>query len=95
MARRKYILHEYADDRIKEGFRRIKSRNKQRDQSRTTFGKVSKTFLLLYDRYIVVLVADNSIMMERKRRKNKLYIHTYYEYIFNMIASTDRFGSRR
>jgi hypothetical protein len=53
MPRRKYIVHEYDTDRVKEGFGRIISRKKQANQSRTAFGKVSKTCLLLYDRYIV------------------------------------------
>jgi hypothetical protein len=52
MARR-YVLHESAIDQVKERFSRIKLRNRRQSQSRKTYAKVSKSFLLLYDRYIV------------------------------------------
>jgi tRNA(Glu) U13 pseudouridine synthase TruD len=95
MPRRKYIIHDYTTDRIKESFGRIILHKKQRNQSRRAFGKVSTTFLFFYDRYIEFLFdANNLIMTERrKKEKNKLYIHAYSGYIFNMIASTDIFGS--
>jgi len=69
MARRKHILHEYATEQVKKSFGRIRSRNKQQDQSRTTSAKVSTIFLLLHDRYIVVFDADNPIMIERKKKE--------------------------
>ncbi len=68
MGRRKYILHQYASDRVKESFGRMRSRKEELNQSQTTAKKVSKTFLLVYDRYIAYFAADKSIMMERKKK---------------------------
>lgn len=44
MARRKYVLHEYATDRGKTGVNSVKSRSKPKDKSLKARAKVSQTF---------------------------------------------------
>lgn len=69
MPRRKYIIHEYTTDRIKKSFGRIISRNKQANQSRAAFGKVSTIFF--YSSMTDIFDVDNLIMMERKKKEKK------------------------
>jgi hypothetical protein len=75
MPRRKYIIHEYTTDRIKKSFGRIISRNKQANQSRAAFGKVSTIFFYssMTDTLDVFFFfdVDNLIMMERKKKGKK------------------------
>jgi hypothetical protein len=70
MGRRKYILHEYTTDRVKEDFGRIRLQKKQQNQSRTTSRKVSKR--LSYNCMTDTLSffdADNPIMMEKGKKE--------------------------
>lgn len=48
MARRKYVLHEYATDRGKTGGNSVNSRSKPKDKSLTARAKVRQVLLFIF-----------------------------------------------
>jgi hypothetical protein len=81
MTRRRVIQHEEESEPVKKKFSRTRFWDNQQNAEKISCGKVSKIFfLLLYDRYIVFFVADNSIIRGRERKKKKLDIHAYKQW---------------